>query len=312
MSIVYRASELGSCTNRLVLGRVGFEPAPTPEKYVEYFARGEATEVEVKEALLNRGWTIEREQEEVRLPISGEIVVVGHIDGVAITMGELNALNPEGNILYRVLEVKRMNDAYWNVVKNGGWYVDGLMEKYRWQVSVYMLSLGMECVLVCRNGDTGEDHYLYAEEPFHSLNEIAARVLVVEGRARSFSTVADLPPCDRNDYPCPFYQLHSGEDKDTLDGSEAEELEGIGVAYADAKARESRAKADGEVLRERAGRLLGKRSKARAGLVSVSKFTGSRTVLDEDAMRADGIDVEKYRGKRSNKKESVVIKVRDQ
>lgn len=299
--IVYRASELGSCTRRLTLARVGYDALEPPPKFMEYFARGDATEIEVKESLrADRQWMIEREQEEVTLQISNEIAVVGHLDGVSIDWP--NDPGTHTPLPERVLEIKRMNNTYWNVVKAGGWYVDGLMEKYRWQLSVYMLATGLEAVLVARNGDTGEDLFLYAEQPFHAYNDIAARVLVIEGRARSFGTLEDLGECDRADYPCPFYYTHTEEEKrDALEGDEAEELEGLGVAYQSAKQRESEAKAAGESLRSSIGSLLGERDKVSAGRVRVTRYAGKRTSLDKDQMRRDGIDVDKYESVKFNK-----------
>lgn len=286
--IVYRASELGSCTRRLVLGRVGYEPKDPPPKYAEYFARGDVTEEEVKTDLRAARWMVSREQEEVVLNITDEIKVVGHIDG-ALQRDDMG-LGPQLT-KERLLEVKRMNDAYWNVVREGGFYVDGLMEKYRWQQSAYMLATGLELTMICRNGDTGEDHYLYAETPFYTHNDIAARVLVVEGRARSFTTL-DFP-CDQADYPCPFYYTHAN-DREELDGEEAEAIEGLGIAYQIARGRERDAKAAAELVRDDLRKLLGTRDRIVAGRVKVTTYDTTRTKLDKKAAIADGIDLSKY------------------
>lgn len=296
---------MGSCTRRLALGRIGYETAPVPGKFLEYFARGDATEIEVKTDLRAKGWEIGNEQDEVTLDITDEIKVVGHIDGTCIDW-----VLHEGKPFERLLEVKRMAQAYWQVVKDGGWYVDGLMEKYRWQISCYMLATGLEVVLVCRNGDTGEDHFLYAEEPFYTLNDIKARVLVVEGRARSFGTLDDLQGCDSADYPCPFYYTHP-TDREELDGDEAEEVEGLGIAYQAARERERESKAAAEVLRDELRDLLGDRGKVVAGRVRVTKYDSSRTRLDKDAAKRDGIDLSKYES-RSPSSTTVRVTVREE
>lgn len=288
--IVYRASELGSCTRRLTLSRVGYEPKTPPDRFLEYFARGDQTETDVKRDMKESAWLIFDEQEEVVLDITDEIKVVGHIDGKA---NDTRRVGEAGTT--RLLEIKRMNDTYWNIVKDGGWYVDGLMEKYRWQISAYMHATGLEVMLVCRNGDTDEDLYLYAEEPFYSLNDIAARVLVVEGRARSFSTLDGVGECDSADYPCPFFYTHLDEREDA--GEQSEEIEGLGIAYKIAKQREREAKESADVCRERLGVLLGDRDKLRAGRVQVTRFDQSRTRLDKRAAKADGIDLTPYETK---------------
>lgn len=269
-----------------------------PERYVEYFARGDVTEAEVKADLRAKGWTVEREQLEVVLDITDEIKVVGHIDGqTVIELGKPT----------RLLEIKRMNDTYWTVVKDGGWYVDGLMEKYRWQISAYMHATGLEVVLVARNGDTGEDLFLYAEEPFYTLNDIKARVIVVEGRARSFTTL-DFP-CDQADYPCPFYYTHAN-DREDASAEEAEEIEAVGIAYSLAKQRERSAKDSADVCRDRLGVLLGTRNKINAGRVRVTRFSQTRTKLDKKSAEADGVDLSKYE---STSKSTVVrVTVREE
>lgn len=284
--IVYRASELGSCTRRLALGRIGYEAKAPTQKWLDIFARGDVTEEEVKTHLrAEKWWYITREQEEVTLQITDEIAVVGHIDGVGV--------DGTSQPIARLLEIKRMNDAYWKVVRDGGWYVDGLMEKYRWQISAYMLALDMEAVLVCRNGDTGEDHYLYAETPFYTKNDIAARVLVVEGRARSFTTLDALGECDRLDYPCPFYYTHLENEREDA-GEDAEAIEALGIAYRQAREREQRSKDEATRCRDDIGRLLGNRERVAAGRIKVTRYTSKRSKLDKARAKRDGIDLSEY------------------
>lgn len=289
--IVYRASELGSCTRRLVLGRVGYEPKSPPDKYLEYFARGDATEVEVKADLRAAGHIIDREQEEVVVDITDEIKIVGHIDGTIIRSEQVPLPSSQ-----RLLEVKRMNNTYWNIVKDGGFYVDGLMEKYRWQMSPYMHGTGLELTMVCRNGDTGEDLYLYAEEPFYTMNDLRARVIVIEGRVRSFTTL-DFP-CDQADYPCPVYYTHA-DDREDADADEAEEIEAAGIAYSLAKQAERDAKDAAGRCRDKIKELVSGRKRLNAGRVRVTTYATRRTTVDREMARADGVDLSKYESTKS-------------
>lgn len=265
---------------------MGYEPASPPPKFVEYFARGDTTEVEVKRDLERDGWRIEREQDEVTVDVTDEIKVVGHLDGVIWTGMEAIAK-------HRVLEIKRMADPYWRVVKDGGWYVDGLMEKYRWQISAYMIATGLEVVLVCRNGDTGEDLYLYAEEPFHPINDIKARVLSVEGRARSFATLDDVGQCDSADFPCPFYYTHLDEGREDA-AEDTDLLEGLGIAFSLAQGRERAAKDEVKRIRDEISAVVGDRLKVNAGRVKITKFVSRRTSLDRRRIERDGIDLSEY------------------
>lgn len=271
-----------------------------PEVYKGYFARGEETEKEALVKLAGDGWMLARFQEEVVMHVTEEIKVVGHVDATGIDTNELDG-HGSVPILGRVVEIKRMNDAYWNLVKNNGIYgVKGLMEKYLWQISVYMIALNMEAVFVFVNGDTGEYQYFYLETPPHEPNEIIARVLVIEGRARSFGTLADLGACDSADYPCPFYYTHSEEDKrEALDGEEAERLEGLGVSYQIARDRAKAADDDSKRIRREIESLMGDRRKVSSGSVRVTRYDTTRKSLDRKRLAADGIDLSQYESERT-------------
>lgn len=298
--IVYRASELGACTRRLTLGRIGYDAMEPPEKYQGYFARGEAAEEDIKFALTDAGWVIDDEQMEVVLDVTDEIKVVGHIDG---TMHGFLGQK-------RILEAKRMNDAYFRLVQQQGFYIpSGLMVKYRWQLSAYMLATGMEASLVIMNGDTGEFLQFDIETPPHGRTEIVARVLVIEGRARSFATLDSLDACDSADYPCPFYYTHPQEDeRERLDGYEAEQLEALGIAYRNARERSKRADEDAKSLRREIEVLMGDRGKVSGGSVRVTRYDTTRKSLDKKRLAADGIDLSQYESERTYPSLRVTVK----
>lgn len=260
-----------------------------PEKFKEYFARGDVTEDEVKADLRSQGYVISREQEEVVMDITDEIKVVGHIDGVRSDYASSVPTQ------HKVLEVKRMADAYWQTVKRFGLHnTPGLVEKYLWQMSAYMHATGLEGVFVFRNGDTGEDLIFDLETPPYERNAVVARVLVVEGRARSFGTLDDLQACDSKDYPCPFYYTHLEDDREELDGDEAELLVGVALTYTDAKRREQEAKDEAKRAREELVSILGERNRVSAGRVRVTTFTQQRKRFDRKRAESDGLDLSKY------------------
>lgn len=268
------------------------DPVGPGEKMQAVFDRGSDTEVVVLAELESLGYVIDGMQDEVIVEINDDVCVMGHTDGL-ISHTEL-----WGTTRRKVLEIKRMNDAYWRVVKEGGWHVDGLMSKYRWQVSSYMVATGNECAFVAKNGETGELLWLFAEEPFYTREQLRARVMQVEAMARGFTVAGDYE-CDNDDYPCPFFYTHTTKKADegveVLNGEEAERVEALATKYADAKRRERDAKAEAKRLGSEIRGVLGSREKIAAGVARVTSYTGTSTRFNWGGARDDGIDVDKYR-----------------
>ena len=82
--IYYRASALGNCPRALFAARNGEQPTPFPDNIQKAFDRGTELEPVAIAQLRANGFTITNQQKEVVLPITANISVVGHIDGMAV------------------------------------------------------------------------------------------------------------------------------------------------------------------------------------------------------------------------------------
>lgn len=179
--MIHRASNLGSCTKSQIAAALGLKPIPHSEQSLRVMGEGQLHEDDVVAQLRADGCIVERQQEEVNLRFPGlasravssvsSAWVQGHLDGV-VTLD----LNPES----RVLEVKSMGDSTFKQFKAKGWNAGGLIDRYKWQISVYMLATGLEAYLVAKNRNSGELLRHGIELPFHSLEEITARVAYIE------------------------------------------------------------------------------------------------------------------------------------
>lgn len=297
----YRASDLGSCLRRRVARHLGYTPMRPPGKFVTIFEGGHEWERAVKDHLASRGFAVYdtligydthsgadgQEGISVVLKVSDSIRVLGHLDGVI--------WDQENESVRRVLEVKSMaHDSYEAFVRLG-WEMGGLMEKYKWQVSVYMLATGMELQLVGvdKTSDPANPiyHSLYAELPPYSLVDVMTRVLEAEA-------YMDLPACDAASYPCPFFYLGCDDDAEDSDAVLDALVE---TAVAQTQIAKLEAAKDKE-LRQQLMDTMGTRKKVRTDAATVSTQTSTRTVTDWDKMREDGIDVAKYQSKEDGSK----------
>lgn len=197
---VYRASSLGYSLEALVAGHLGFQAVDPPEYLQAAFDEGNRIEplaLDKYRAHFINGF-IDSEQKEVELEvIPGLAKVVGHLDGIH------HFDNGPG----RVLEVKSMNGRMWGQVQNNGFNAGGIMEKYKWQISAYMLATGLEALMVFWNKDDGEISVLRVDEPFYSISDIANKLQQAEDHI-STGTIPD--GC--TDYPCPYFYLHAEKD----------------------------------------------------------------------------------------------------
>lgn len=180
--------------------------------------------VEMRECKLRPEWG-ECDQIEVVLPITGQILVGAHLDG----LGRYKA-----HSWTTVVEVKSMGDATFQQVKRKGWGVGGYFEKYKWQVSVQQLASGRQVIVACVNKKDGEVHYLNRETPWYTLDEIRARILTIESWVRR----GELPTCDVKMYPCPFIYLGCEQGEDTTRIVVGDEVEKLARAYKAAKLEE--------------------------------------------------------------------------
>lgn len=223
---VYRASSLGYSLEALVAPHLGFEPVDPPEFMQKAFDEGNRIEPLAIEKLRNLGWFIRTSQDEVNANgdyqievelevIPGKVQVVGHLDGILHEGGFADYIIREA-----VLEIKMMADQSWKAFKKHGWDAPGLVQKYKWQASCYMLAAKRPHVMVAWNKDTEELAFAIASEPFYTISDIATKLQTAE----SFIEAGVVPDgCD--DFPCPYYYLHPPKDEvEKVDDGELERL----------------------------------------------------------------------------------------
>lgn len=283
--IVYRASGIGTyCFKQLVAARMEYEPLPTPMRMQETFDKGHETEDRVIKQLMTgdpRQWTIGWRQQEYDFKVTKNIVVRCHVDGVRLPM-------------YRVLEVKSQGEAEWkppNLDKSP------FYDRYLWQFSAMMHATGWPLdVLVVRrkeNEDGELDWYMVSyEEPPISAADMRSRVLRVEAAARK----GDLPDeCDVVLYPCPYYYLHGEIQKaETRLNCTTEDLVALAVGYDEARVEESNAKKRKEDLKKAIDQAVVGNTAEVEG-IKITFSDSIRRYLNEDMLKADGIDPEKYK-----------------
>lgn len=237
---VFRASSLGYSLCQLVCGHLGYEAASPPEWLQEKFDDGTRLEPIVIDILAQDGIKVEDAQLEVNLEvIPDKVTVQGHIDGKI------------GFVSERILEIKTMNAKTWQEVVNRGWYAGGILEKYKWQISAYMLGTGLQATMCLYNKGDGSIHMLPVPEPFYTVSDIANKLAEAEDYIAS-GTIPD--GC--TDYPCPYYYLHEQRDgKEAVDADD--ELEGILAAWLEADKNAKIYESEKKALREEIIRLVG-------------------------------------------------------
>lgn len=220
-------------------------------------AEGELHEQDVVARLTAEGLTVTRQQEGVGLLSfdpdtwatfvnqsddltnlgTATSIVFGHLDGVV----NGDPFTPSGP---RVLEVKSMSQDAFKQFQAKGWYGDwpegSLPDRYRWQLSIYMLATGLEALLVCKNRNSGEIAKHGIEQPYYSLDQITERVAYIEDHV-SRGTLPDECPrswfCDHK-YLCKSRMNEEGDRElgsrspDEL-GSEADESSVVAIGRAD-------------------------------------------------------------------------------
>lgn len=220
---IYRASSIGYSLEALVAPHLGFSPIPPPAWLQAKFDEGSTLEPLIIDFLKRDGWAIQTTQSmlnsvgdyqiEVHLNvIPGVAKIVGHVDGFHYADAGNQVPGCAGS---RVLEVKTMAKASWEKFRDKGWDAGGVIEKYKWQISAYMLATGMPATVVAWNKDkdisktfTGDSDCIIVvsvQEPFYLISDFAARLAEVE------SCIADGEiPEGCTDYPCAYFYLHAG------------------------------------------------------------------------------------------------------
>lgn len=202
--MIHRASGLGGCLLAQVAVALGHQPAEIDEVSRVRMAQGQLHEDDVVAILRAEGAEVTRQQEAVFISEDGDYgsypassgpqpgwVLEGHLDGVILD-----------DLFHgpRVLEIKSMGKSAFAAFKSKGWDASGLIDRYKWQLSVYMLATGLEALVIAKSRDSGELLRHGIETPFHSLDEITARVAYLEDHiARQV-----LPDTCPHDFFCGF------------------------------------------------------------------------------------------------------------
>jgi hypothetical protein len=239
---VYRASSLGYSLCPLVASHLGYIPVDPPEFIQNAYDEGHRIEPLAIKKLRERGWEIADSQSEVGFTVVEGVGVLGHLDGIG---GPLDA--PMG-----VVEIKCMADAAWKAFDRHGWDAPGLVQKYKWQQSAYLLGSGLNRhYMVAWNKSTEELRIALTDQPFYSLLDIAQKLQLAEDFIEQ-----GLVPDGCTDYPCPYFYLH--ESKDAKEVVEADsELETILAAWHEADKRAKIYEGEKKALREEIMRLVG-------------------------------------------------------
>lgn len=252
---VYRASALGYSLEALVAPHLGYEPVNPPEWIQAKFNEGHRIEPLAIGKLQKLGWGIQTDQEdinsvgdnqiEVELEIiPGKAKVVGHLDGITYKVVGLTS-RPS------IVEIKRIYAKGWEQFKARGWDTPGLIQKYKWQASAYMLATGLPHVMVAWNADTEELAYAVTLEPFYTISDIANKLQACED-----AIDAGVLPDGCTDYPCAYFYLH--ENKENVPTESADnELEAVMAAWLEADKAEKVYKKEKDSLREQIIALVG-------------------------------------------------------
>ena len=281
--IVYpHLSELGGCIGRLVADRLGYERRPPPAKFQTLFEAGHQAEDECLSWLEFQGRKQFDQQLEIVLPITDEIVILGHIDSREETL-----LGMQTN------EVKSMGAAPYSEFNRLLWDTPGLVQRYKWQVSGYWHAFNEPVNVIAWNRDWQETDALpqyrevVVEKPFYSMTEIKARVLLAESYVRA----GMLPACDTTmRYPCPFYYLPPHADEEVERGDEV--IEAMALSYKRFEAEADRWTKLQKEARSEILAWMGDKKKVQTDAVSVSKWRGNGKNVDVEKVKELLGDVE--------------------
>ena len=192
-----RASAFGGCIRAQVAAELGYVGlAPPPRMQAVFDAGNEAEDKAIERLNVIYHYGVNSQQREVEF-----IGITGHIDGII--------KDPDTSYL---VEIKSFSDEQYAKFLVQEWDMGELMERYKWQVSVYMHALPHhELLLVGQNRETEELHILPPRAlPFHTAGAIEHR----KDEIMRWVDRGELPPCDTISYPCPFVYLHIPDEKD--------------------------------------------------------------------------------------------------
>jgi hypothetical protein len=175
------------------------KPHETPPKtMVKVFARGNRHEAACMATMAEMGWELTSQQREVVLDVAYNVQVVGHLDAVGY--------HPLDSPQHRVIEAKA--PIAWRTFLDEMYSPDPtpMIQRYKWQISCYMLAENREALLVCLDEQFNvRVHGI--ELPFYTLDDVAERVgMLEEMAARGYEGLPKF--CSPREYPCQYFHLH--------------------------------------------------------------------------------------------------------
>jgi len=248
--------------------QLGFMPLSTERFFGQLGHEGNLHERDV----IEREGAVESQQEVV-LDVIGGVQVVGHIDGL---------LDPY------VVEVKSMGKDAFDTWKTSLWDTPGLVQRYKWQVSVYMLALDRQLKFIVKCRDTGELSTMYVEAPFYSKQDVLKRIVEIEKWVRR----GELPDeCSSVMFPCPYYYL---EAQQSLEVTEDGVIDELAKMYSESQVAVKTAERRKVEARKALDTALAGRERVVTAMSKVTYYEVSTKKIDWVKMAEDGIDVKKY------------------
>lgn len=276
---VVGSSELGSCLKAQTARFLGYDALPTPPRTAELYQRGHDHEAECLAAMDRDNWWITGHQDEAVIDCGDSWCVVIHYDGLG-AHAEITGSRA------RVVEIKSPSTwaSFERAVRTND-FSDAYMNRIAYQVSAQMVASGLEAVVACV--EEGRVKTFGIEMPIYDAAAIQGRVNVL----RAFVNAGSVPvACTSADWPCAYLYLH-GDERTEIDDPALIE---VATEYARLGEVSSAADAERKALRAPLDALAVGRYAVGPTYVTVATTKGRKS-LNETAMIADGIDVEKYR-----------------
>lgn len=208
-AIIYRASALGSCIRSLWAARSGYDPKPVPEQFQQIFATGHKIEELTKAILVEHGYSIINNEYELHIDFGPMVELVpvwilGHIDCDS-------KLLPEQQ--YVTTEIKGFGKTYLDK------YIKTdltAFPAYRYQIASYLharTQTRFRFIIYQKTHPSAEDSFDRLiirdyEVPPCSRQELESRCLEVEMLVGKH-TVNPADVVCSNNYPCPYFYLHT-------------------------------------------------------------------------------------------------------
>ena len=324
---IWRASSFGNCAQNLVRTALGQTPAAYPENIRKAMDFGTDNEIEVLSAMNAYGWKVfDHEDLQNKMNHAGTLDRTGQLVCDLRVPGGYIRCHPDGVV--RCFRDKVGSDLVGveagleiKILKEGSWAKPIEKREYAWQVAIEraVLKLPVLFVVAWKEDDPdneGQTRLIWEDREGvlvpkctmmlvrdgYSRSDITRRAVMLNKMVRDAEEGRGLPPCDVKQWPCGFYQEHSGgiwdDEVVALEGELEQQARYWGFRWKEAADMVSqweprKKEAAKELLRvvTEAGVIEGKAS---AGPVEMTLVEQVRTSFDKDAARADGVNVAKY------------------